>query len=119
MHTGAPLLIITSGIPDLPGDTVLAKCSYFRDHYDDRFPTNSGVSARAALHSPVVSCPSTRLSRSKVPWGATTSMQAVEATQFGPHAAIVPEVSGTAHITGRNELYLDPDDPLGKGFNFR
>lgn len=47
------------------------------------------------------------------------TVRAVEATQFGPHAAIVPEVSGTAHIIGRNELYLDPEDPLGKGFNFR
>ncbi|MFC4307779.1 proline racemase family protein [Steroidobacter flavus] len=41
------------------------------------------------------------------------------ATSSGPHSAIVPEVSGTAHITGRNELYLDPNDQLGRGFNFR
>lgn len=27
--------------------------------------------------------------------------------------AIVPEVSGSAHITGRAELLFDPEDPLG------
>jgi trans-L-3-hydroxyproline dehydratase len=85
----------------------------------DRSPTGSGVSARAALHYArgelALSAPITIESI----LGSTMTVRAVETTTFGPHAAIVPEVSGTAHITGRNELYLDPEDSLGRGFNFR
>jgi len=32
-----------------------------------------------------------------------------EITTFGPYAAVVPEVSGTVSIIGRNEFYFDPD----------
>jgi len=32
---------------------------------------------------------------------------------------VIPEVGGTASITGRNEFYFDPEDPLGHGFIFR
>lgn len=91
----------------------------FADGEVDRSPTGSGVSARAALHVAkgelALNAPITIESI----LGSTMTVRAVETTQFGPYAAIVPEVSGTAHITGRNELYLDPEDRLGKGFNFR
>ena len=43
----------------------------------------------------------------------------VETTTFGPHPAIIPEVEGTAHITGRHEFLIDPDDPLKDGFVLR
>jgi proline racemase len=32
---------------------------------------------------------------------------------------VIPEVTGTAHITGRSELWLDPSDELGEGFLIR
>ena len=38
---------------------------------------------------------------------------------FGPHAAVIPEVEGTAHITGRHEFLIDPSDPLRNGFILR
>jgi proline racemase len=91
----------------------------FADGEVDRSPTGSGVSARAALHyargelSLGASITIERI------LGSTMTVRAVEPVMFGRHAAIVPEVSGTAHITGRNELYLDPSDPQGAGFNFR
>lgn len=91
----------------------------FADGEVDRSATGSGVSARAALHYArgelALGTPITIESI----LGSTMTVRVAEATQFGPHAAIIPEVSGTAHITGRNELYLDPEDPLGRGFNFR
>ena len=40
-------------------------------------------------------------------------------TTFGPYDAVIPEVSGTAHFTGRHELWFDPEDPLANGFIFR
>jgi trans-L-3-hydroxyproline dehydratase len=51
--------------------------------------------------------------------GSTMTVQAVEVTRFGPHEAVIPEVSGTASITGRNEFYFDPEDPFGRGFFIR
>jgi trans-L-3-hydroxyproline dehydratase len=43
----------------------------------------------------------------------------LEETTYGPYPAVVPEVSGTAFFTGRNEFWFDPDDPLKEGFIFR
>jgi trans-L-3-hydroxyproline dehydratase len=40
----------------------------------------------------------------------------VQQVRFGPHSAIIPEVEGDAHITGRHEFVLDPEDPFGAGF---
>jgi proline racemase len=40
-------------------------------------------------------------------------------TTFGPHPAVIPEVGGNAHITGRHEFLIDPDDPLRGGFLLR
>jgi trans-L-3-hydroxyproline dehydratase len=51
--------------------------------------------------------------------GSTMSVEVVGMTKFGPYDAVIPEVSGTASITGRNEFYFDPDDPFRKGFIFR
>ena len=42
-----------------------------------------------------------------------------ELTRVGDIPAVIPEVSGTAHITGRNEFWIDPDDPLREGFFLR
>ena len=51
--------------------------------------------------------------------GTTFTGEVVEATTFGPYAAVVPRVSGTAYIIGRNELLIDPGDPLREGFLLR
>ena len=47
------------------------------------------------------------------------SVQVLGVTNFGPYDAIIPEISGTAFITSRNEFYFDPDDSLRTGFIFR
>ena len=47
------------------------------------------------------------------------TVQAVSETAFGPYRAIIPEIGGTAHITGRNEFWFDPADPFASGFSFR
>jgi proline racemase len=36
--------------------------------------------------------------------------------QVEPHDAVVPEIGGTAFITGRHEFIIDPRDELGRGF---
>lgn len=109
---------IFTGPAQQPGHHSRNVC-IFADGEVDRSPTGSGVSARAALHHARgdVALGAPLIVESIL--GSTMTVRAVEQLTFGPHAAIIPEVSGTAHITGRNELYLDPDDPQGAGFNFR
>lgn len=109
---------IFTGPAQQPGHHSRNVC-IFADGEVDRSPTGSGVSARAALHYARGDLPLDTPITIESILGSTMTVRAVQATRFGPHAAIIPEVSGTAHITGRNELYLDPDDPLGNGFNFR
>jgi len=91
----------------------------FADGELDRSPTGSGVSARAALHFAAgelgLNVPITIESI----LGTTMSVKVAGLTTFGPYDAIIPEVSGTASIIGRNEFYFDPDDPLRTGFIFR
>jgi len=40
-------------------------------------------------------------------------------TKVGEIEAIIPEVGGTAYITGRNEFVIDPEDGLSGGFMLR
>ena len=51
--------------------------------------------------------------------GTRMSVQAAEKVTFGPYAAVIPEVGGTASITGRHVFYFDPEDPLRSGFILR
>lgn len=51
--------------------------------------------------------------------GTCMSVKVVESCDYEEIDAIIPEVSGTASITGQNEFYFDPNDPLKDGFIFR
>ena len=91
----------------------------FADGEVDRSPTGTGVSGRLAIHH----------ARGEVALGEEIVVESILGTSFrgrvvetaevGPHAAVVPEVSGRAFITGRNEILIDPDDPLAEGFLLR
>lgn len=85
----------------------------------DRSATGSGVSARAALHHARGELHLNHKISIESILGSMMTVQAVECTKFGAFDAVVPEVGGTAFITGRNEFDFDPDDPFGRGFIFR
>ncbi len=91
----------------------------FADGEVDRSATGSGVSARAALHHARGELSLNQKITIESIIGSTMTVQAVEVTKFGPYEAVIPEVSGTASITGRNEFYFDADDSLGGGFLLR
>ncbi|WP_439183537.1 proline racemase family protein [Carboxylicivirga taeanensis] len=85
----------------------------------DRSATGSGVSARAALHHAKGELKvGERLIIESI-LGTTMEVMVSETTTYGPHQAVIPEVSGTAHLTGKNEFWFDPNDPLQQGFIFR
>jgi proline racemase len=106
------------GPPRDPGAHSRNVC-IFADGEVDRCPTGTGVSGRLAIHhargevgvdQPIVveSIIDTRFVG-----------RIVEVTTFGPYQAVIPEVEGTAHITGRHEFLIDPTDGLGEGFILR
>jgi trans-L-3-hydroxyproline dehydratase len=84
----------------------------------DRSPTGTGVSARLALHHAKgeLAMDEPILIESILGARSVFGGRVVAQAHVGPHAAVVPEVSGTAFITGRHEFIVDPADALGQGF---
>ena len=91
----------------------------FADGEVDRSPTGTGVSGRLAiLHNRGdVGVDETITVESVL--GSTFTGRVVGTTAVGGTPAVIPEVAGTAHMTGRAELWLDPEDDLGAGFLLR
>jgi proline racemase len=48
--------------------------------------------------------------------GSSFKGRIVGETKVGPYKAIVPEITGTAYLTGYNTIVIDPRDRLGAGF---
>jgi trans-L-3-hydroxyproline dehydratase len=91
----------------------------FADGEVDRSPTGTGVSARAALHFARGELSPGQPFTVESILGTTFTGEVVEATSYGSFDAVVPRVSGTSYVTGRNELLIDPADPLAHGFILR
>jgi trans-L-3-hydroxyproline dehydratase len=91
----------------------------FADGEVDRSPTGSGVSARAAIHHARGELGSNEAITIESILGSTMTVQVAATTKYGPYDAVIPEVAGTAHFTGRHEFWFDPQDPLRGGFIFR
>jgi trans-L-3-hydroxyproline dehydratase len=91
----------------------------FADGEVDRCPTGTGVSARAAIHHARGELRENEPFIVESILGTTFSGEVTSITSFGPYTAVIPKISGAAHITGRNELLIDPADPLAFGFILR
>jgi len=109
---------IIIGPPEDPSHHSRNVC-IFADGEVDRSPTGTGVSARAALHFArgEIKQDEPFIVESLV--GTCFTGRVKETVAFGPYSAVIPQVSGSAWITGRNEWIIQPDDPLGKGFILR
>jgi proline racemase len=109
---------IICGPPETPGSFDRNVC-VFAEGEVDRSPTGTGVSARAALH---LAKGELGLGESFVVesiLGTTFTGRALKRLAFGPYEAVVPEVTGSAHLTGSCEFWIDPADPLRHGFILR
>jgi len=91
----------------------------FADGELDRSPTGSGVSARAALLHAKGELRAAEMLTIESILGTRMTVRVAEQVKFGTYDAVVPEVGGTAFITGRNEFYFDPADLLRGGFILR
>jgi proline racemase len=105
--------------PPVAGDSHSRNVCVFADGEVDRSPTGTGVSCRLAiLHE-----------RGEVSAGDAVTIESIVGSRFtgkivgtttvGDFSAVIPEVGGSAHITGRAELWIDPADALGAGFLLR
>lgn len=91
----------------------------FADGEVDRCPTGTGVSGRLAIHSARGELGLDQPIVVESIIGSRFKGRIVEATTYGPHPAIIPEVEGTAYITGHHQFLIDPADPLREGFILR
>jgi len=91
----------------------------FADGEVDRSPCGSGTSARLALLAAEgrIGPGDELLHRSIV--GSEFRARIVSETEVAGIPAVVTEVEGSAHLTGRHEFVLEPSDELGLGFQLR
>jgi proline racemase len=85
----------------------------------DRSPTGTGVSGRMAIHFARNEVTVTQPLVIESIIGTQFTGRVVDVTTFGEYRAVIPEVEGTASITGRNQFLVDPEDPLRSGFILR
>lgn len=110
--------VIFTGSPLSAGSHSRNVC-VFADGEVDRSPTGTGVSARLAiLYARDEISPGEKVIIESIV-GSKFAGMVVDTATVGDLVAIVPEIQGSAHITGRAEMWLDPEDTLGGGFLLR
>ncbi len=85
----------------------------------DRSPTGTGVSARMALHYHKGEIRRNQPMVIESIIGSRFTGKVLNTVTYGPYAAVIPEVEGTAYITGKHQFIIDPDDPFKYGFMLR
>lgn len=101
------------------GNTEGRNVCIFAEGELDRSPTGSGVAGRMAIHHAKGEVKTGQVMHIESILGSVFTGAVIEETTFGGHKAVIPEVSGTASITGKHEFLIDPQDPLKNGFIFR
>lgn len=91
----------------------------FADGEIDRCPTGTGISGRLAL----------RYYRGEISVGESFVVESIIGSEFageildettvGSTEAVIPQIQGNAHLVGRSEFVLDPNDPFAEGFFIR
>jgi proline racemase len=82
----------------------------------DAAPCGSGTCARLALfhHRGLMGVGSTFVSRGLLGLSFTARLGGLTEVEGRP--AILPEITGTAHLTGFSQQLFDPDDPVRGGY---
>jgi len=91
----------------------------FADGALDRSPTGTGVSARLALLQARGELEDRQPYVVESLLSTCFSGRILERLTFAGVPAVIPEVEGSAYLTGRHEFLIDPEDPLRSGFLLR
>lgn len=99
------------------GDRVISKnVCIFADGQIDRSPCGTGTAARVAQLYKRGYMDKGMVLINKSIIDTEFEGRIVSSAQIDQYEGVIPEISGTAHIMGFNQLVLDPDDPLPEGF---
>jgi proline racemase len=109
---------IIVGGPETDGAQSRNVC-IFAEGEVDRCPTGTGVSGRLALNFARGELAAGEPFVVESIIGSRFTGRVLGTTTFGGHEAVIPEIEGSAHIVGRHEFLIDPDDPLRHGFILR
>jgi proline racemase len=101
------------------GSLTQRNVTVFADGEVDRSPCGSGTSARLAILDASGRLPRGDTLRHLSIVGSEFAGRVVGETEVAGRQAVITEVEGTAHRTGRHVFELDPDDELGTGFLLR
>ncbi|SDY62714.1 proline racemase [Tindallia californiensis] len=83
----------------------------------DRSPCGTGTSAKlATLHAKGQLGIDEKFVYESIT-GTMFKGRIMETTEVGDFKAVIPEITGSAYITGFNHFVIDPDDPLKHGFS--
>ncbi len=85
----------------------------------DRCPTGSGVSGRMAIHYKRNELALGQPMKIESITGSVFEGKVVKATTFGKYDAVIPEVKGSAFITGEHTFIINPADDMKNGFFLR
>ncbi|MCX7550945.1 proline racemase family protein [Xanthomarina sp. F2636L] len=85
----------------------------------DRSPTGSGVSGRMAIHKARKELGFNEKMKIESITDSVFVGSIVSEADYGPFTAIIPQVEGTAYITGMHTFVIDPKDPMKNGFILR
>lgn len=101
---------------DYQPDGSVITCTTLKPGRVDRSPCGTGSSANlAVLHARgQLQIGEVRASRSII--GGTFLAQAIGETTVGTRPAVLPRITGSAWIYGRQQLRMTPEDPMAKGF---
>lgn len=91
----------------------------FADGELDRSPTGTGVSGRAAIHFSRGEIGLQQVLHIESIIGTSFNVRCVRETMVGDHPAVIPEVTGSAYVSGESHFLLDSSDPLQEGFFIR
>jgi proline racemase len=116
VHPVDPSLRDVYGVIWTEGDR---NVTVFADGSVDRSPCGSGTSARLALLDATGELPRGTALRHRSIVDTEFVGRVVAETGVAAIPAVVTEVEGAAHLTGRHEFVLEPGDPLGTGFLLR
>jgi trans-L-3-hydroxyproline dehydratase len=94
----------------------LRNVTIFADAEVDRSPCGTGTSAVMAVVDAMGLLAEDRPFVHESLIGTTFTGRVAARTAVGEHPAIVPEIEGSAWITGEHTFVIDDDDPLKDGF---
>jgi proline racemase len=97
-------------------DAHLRNVTIFADAEVDRSPCGTGTSAVMAVLAEMELLPDDTAFVHESIVGTTFRGRVVGRREVGERAAIVPEIEGSAWITGEHTFLIDGDDPLKAGF---